>query len=340
MKNYKKLFICALSTLFVGAGISGLAKLDDSSYVASAALSVTDIAESDVKDATLKTVVASKIKQLDQATPDDGTVNGNANGYFTKEGGTPRYVSAKYNDWNVEALYFSRDEDWTTYTDAQQNSGWSEFRFDYSGEVIGFSFDYTLSGTVGWSTELSGRANGTTDLGVSEELGSYCFQYKGADGKYYNVENQEALIADGAWHRYTYVGSGDITNILIKLYHFQGEMLFSNLTIYTQEEATATGKTPIATLPESTIALEEAKIKNMHVHSARLRIRHLSSYVLSVRLLLRHSIPIRQNLNSTARSMQLEPNASSRAPALSASAQAAALSAAPKSSVCMTNPAA
>ena len=250
--------------MFVGAGISGLAKLDDSSYVASAALSVTDIAESDVKDATLKTIVASKIKQHDQATPDDGTVNGNANGYFTKEGGTPRYVSAKYNDWNVEALYFSRDEDWTTYTDAKQNSGWSEFRFDYSGEVIGFSFDYTLSGTVGWSTELSGRADGTTDLGVSEELGSYCFQYKGADGKYYNVENQEALIADGAWHRYTYVGSGDITNILIKLYHFQGEMLFSNLTIYTQEEATATGKTPIATLPESTIALEEAKIKNMH----------------------------------------------------------------------------
>ena len=258
MKNYKKLFICALSTLFVGAGIGGVSAWDADAEGESSALVYTELAAENVTSTTLKSIVAGKIKQCNQGTLDDGS-NNHANGYYTKEGGTPQYVTAVKGDETVEALYFSRDKDWTTYTDAQQNSGWTEFRFDYSGEIIGFSFDYIINGTVGWSTENSGRAEGTTDLGVSEELGSYCFQYKGADGNYYNVENRYALTADNAWHSYTYMGVGNITNVLIKLYHFEGEMLFSNLKFYT-----ALNVTDLETVTDENLAaIDASKLKQM-----------------------------------------------------------------------------
>ncbi len=191
-----------------------------------APLYIEEIAEENVVSETLTTINADKIKQVDQATLDDGT-NSNANGWFTKEGGEPVYVTAYKDGEVVEALYFSRSYDWTTYASASQNSGWSEFRFTATGTVTSFSFDYLVKGTAEYKDE-----NGTDYDGTAVTLGTSYVQVKDASGDYIEMADS-TLDMDGEWHTMTIeLGEGQsITDILVKLYNFQGEMLISNLVV-------------------------------------------------------------------------------------------------------------
>ena len=210
----------------VGAGV----KFDDfvlgftvPTYV-DGKLNTTEIAAENVQSAALKAIVASKIKQVDQANP--APEGDNTYGYFVKEGGTPVFVNAFKNNSAVEALYFSRSKDWTTYEGNSQNSGWSEFRFDTdkAANMLTISFDYIVSGTTGSSAEES-------DDGIGA-LGTSYVQLKDSTGAYIDLADS-ALTIDGEWHTMTLsLGEGqNVANVLVKLYHFQGEMLISNLVI-------------------------------------------------------------------------------------------------------------
>ena len=173
------------------------------------------IAAENVTNEALKTINAGKIKQFDQANANADPV---ANGDYFVEGGTPVYVIADKNGTDVEALYFSRSVEWLT---GSQNSGWSEFRFNVTGKVTKISVDYKVNGTVDSSTEES-------DDGIGA-LGTSYVQIKTSAGAYVDLANS-SLTIDGEWHTITLeLGEGvEITNILVKLYHFQGEMLIAN----------------------------------------------------------------------------------------------------------------
>lgn len=170
-------------------------------------------------DNNLNTVVAGKIKQMDQATlsPSNDTY-----GWFTKEGGTPVYVLVPQGDQLVEALYFSRDVkyDWTTYSSKDQNSGYVEHRYtlDSSRTVVSISFDYVINGTV--------ESHSTAGEGV--------FQVKNTAGKYIDVIFGNATYdEDGNWHNIKWDNTDGLalTDVLVKFYHFNGEFVIANLVV-------------------------------------------------------------------------------------------------------------
>ena len=166
----------------------------------------------------LTTIVEGKIKQLDQATLDDGT-GANANGWFTKEGGTARYVLAVKDGEQVEAIYFSRSKDWTTYASASQNAGFSEIRFaiDSTKVVESISFEYVINGTV--------RAG---------DYGEGVFQIRKADSSYLDIQSgEDTYVEDGQWHTYTWENTDEyaLQNFLFKLSYFEGEFVISNIVI-------------------------------------------------------------------------------------------------------------
>ena len=129
MKNYKKLFISALAMLLAGAGFGAFSALNAD---AADGLVFNDIAAGDVTSATLKTIVASKIKQCDQATLDNGS-NGNANGYFTKEGGTPRYVTADKDGETVNAAY---DYNTIVAIDKEEHATYASYKLNVSKSLL------------------------------------------------------------------------------------------------------------------------------------------------------------------------------------------------------------
>lgn len=172
-----------------------------------------------VSSETLNSIVAGKIKQMDQSTIDDGT-SGNAYGYFTKEGGTPVYVTVNKGGELVEGIYFSRSYEWKKYGDAKQNDGWVEHRYalDQSKKVISISFDYIINGTVE----------------SQYKLGEGYFQTKTLDSQYHDVVTGDSTyIEDGEWHTFTYTlpTPEKLDCVLIKLYHLQGEFIITNLVI-------------------------------------------------------------------------------------------------------------
>lgn len=191
------------------------------------------LAVENVKSETLKSIVPGKIKQMDQAILDDGS-NNHANGYFTKEGGTPVYVAIEKDGVETEALYFSRDDqyDWTSYNNGIQNYGWAEHRYalDKTKKLVSIKFDYLITGTVESSIEQS-----TSDItGAAGPLGSGIVQLKTATGVYDNaVIGDETYIIDSQWHTMELIIENpvEIENLLIKLYHFNGEFLIANLEI-------------------------------------------------------------------------------------------------------------
>ena len=198
-------------------------------------LDLTPLSADNVQSATLKSVVAGKIKQCDQATLDDGS-NNHANGWFTKEGGTPVYVTAKKNGADVEALYFSRSEqyDWTTYADKDQNTKWFEYRFDTKGKIKSFSFDYIAKGTTAASTETGVWADGTVvPLGHSHIQVKTVAEMPNGGGDNYGELPDSALITDGQWHTFTvtFDEAIDSTNILIKFQQFIGEHIIANFNV-------------------------------------------------------------------------------------------------------------
>ena len=181
------------------------------------------IAAENVTDEALKTIVASKIKQCDQTSAPN------------VEGGTPVYVLAEGKDGNdVEALYISRTYAWTTET-----VHFTEFRFAVNGEnksgpaTVSFSFDYLVRGTV----ETNDRYTFTDLEGNTFSSDAYV-QVKTATnhalaGDNYPELSGTDLILDGEWHTMTYTFDEPliIIDILLNLYHFQGELLIANLNV-------------------------------------------------------------------------------------------------------------
>ena len=183
--------------------------------------SVLDAAN--VQSESLKTIVASKIKQCDQTSAPN------------VEGGTPVYVLADGKDGEeVEALYISRTYEWTTET-----VHFTEFRFAVNGEnksgpaTISFSFDYKIDGTV----ETNDRYTFKDLEGNSFSADAYVQVKTATDhplaGDNYPELSGTDLILDGEWHTITYTFDEPliIIDILLNLYHFQGEMLIANLQV-------------------------------------------------------------------------------------------------------------
>ena len=197
------------------------------------AIDKTDLAAG--TDPVLKTIDASKIKQFDGCKESVTESDQTKYGYYTKEGGTPKYVTTVKDGKSVEALYFSRTVAWDKYgipTDG--NALWAEHRYklDTTKKLASISFDYLILGTVGAHQAASG-----------ESYGEGIFQLKytalsaaqlGLSEQYKNIEyGNSTFIEDGAWHTYTYEASNPMPteNFLIKLYMFQGEMVITNIVI-------------------------------------------------------------------------------------------------------------
>ena len=187
-----------------------------------------------VQSETLKTIVASKIKQCDQAKP-----SGNADDLFL-EGGTPVYVLADKNGETVEALYFSRTVAWTGKETKQL---FTEFRFEVDGskKATAISFDYKIKGTV----EKNDRFTFTDLAGNKFSADAYVQIKTPANhplaGDNYPELSGTDLVLDGEWHTmtYTFAEPLEIINVLVNLYKFQGELLIANFNVefYVEPEA-------------------------------------------------------------------------------------------------------
>ena len=192
---------------------------EDPNYVPPTGIQYTEITKDQVTSTTLTTVVESKIKQMDQGT------EGTSNGYFTKEGGTAKYVLAMKDGAQVEGLYFSRSVPWAflegTVDRGTENSGYSEHRYalDKTTVITSISFDYIIDGTCG----------------EHEDHGEGVFQIRLADGATYvnTVYGNDTFVEDGQWHTFTWENTDSqlIDLFLFKLYAFQGEFVIANLVI-------------------------------------------------------------------------------------------------------------
>lgn len=202
--------------IFKGEGYTGGNTGDNTE---SDKLDVTPLDKGSVTDSALLTINESKIKQFDGCTVATTTTDKETYGYFTKEGGVATYVTVDKGGSTVEALYFSRTPDWPACSDS--NANWAEHRYtlDTSKTVQSISFDYLIKGTV-------------TDSGA--ELGENVFQIRYADLEYENrLVGNDVYVEDGEWHTFTYefVTPVSLMNFLIKLHHFQGEMLIANISV-------------------------------------------------------------------------------------------------------------
>jgi hypothetical protein len=198
-------------------------------YNEDGSLNTTVVLKENVNDKTLTTIVESKIKQCDQSKPGSDP----ATDKFA-EGGTATYVNAVKDGEYVEGLYFSRSVEWT----GQEKASFTEFRFAVNNEqagaiVTGISFDYIIIGTVEENTRYE-----FTGLGGTKFFADAYAQIKTpsnhplAGDNYPELQGTD-LILDGEWHTMDIdLGEGvEIIDILLNLYHFQGEMVISNLVI-------------------------------------------------------------------------------------------------------------
>ena len=135
----------------------------------------------------------------------------------------------------VEALYVSRTYAWT----GSESEDFTEFRFAINGEskegpkVTGFSFNYKAVGTV----EKNERHQFTGLQGEKFYADAYVQIKTAANhplaGDNYPELSGSDLTLDGEWHTFsvTFDEPLQLTNILLNLYHFQGELLVANLEV-------------------------------------------------------------------------------------------------------------
>ena len=177
------------------------------------------IAADDVTNEILKSVATNKIKQWDQS---------DAHNVHT---GTPVFVVADKDGQDVQGLYFSRTTPWV----GDEKEQFSEFRVstDGSKKATSISFDYKIDGTV----ETNDRYT-FTDLNGNKFSADAYVQIKTPSahplaGDDYPELSGTDLILDGEWHTMTYTFETplEIINILFNLYHFQGELVISNLVV-------------------------------------------------------------------------------------------------------------
>ena len=184
----------------------------------------TFVDKSNIKNMNLKTIVLNKIKQWDQS---------DAHNVHT---GTPKYVVAKHADGTTsEGLYFSRTTPWL----GDEGEQFSEFRFAVNSEQPGayvtkITFNYIIKGTV----ETNSRYE-FTDLEGNKFYSDAYVQVKTNGnhpmaGDNYPELSGTDLKLDGAWHTMTIDFGPDgleILDILLNLYHFQGEFIIADLNI-------------------------------------------------------------------------------------------------------------
>ena len=184
-----------------------------------------NVTDATVASEVLKSIASDKIKQFDQTTD---LIANPTDDYYSGSNGTPRFVTVAGMDGNVtEALYFSRSKEWLS---GSQNYGWSEFRFNTNNsKITSITFNYVVHG----STEKCPASQTKAYYGESNasaiDKSSYVELKIGSN--YYQCKNSE-MIVDGEWHSMTIdLGEGEnLANVLVKLYHFQGEMLISDVS--------------------------------------------------------------------------------------------------------------
>lgn len=164
-----------------------------------------------------------KMKNMDQFTND-----------------TVVYREVEKDGKKVKAAYFSNNTPWENrqYDDNADNKwnwGFSEFRIALNeASITGISFDYKINGTTeGYCNMLD-----TTDKSHGMK---HVIEYKSSklSPAYKNVTRSEKgfgkefLKMDNEWHTFTLdVAQDGMQNILLKLYHFQGEMWVTNYHVY------------------------------------------------------------------------------------------------------------
>ena len=239
MKNYKKLFICALSTLFVGAGIGGVSSLTTAD---AASLSYTEKTELENAPASQLSLEVAKNKGMTSYA--NYNVDGEDVWFFTSDGTKPGG-----KDPEIRFITPGTQTETKPYTFAPKT-------------IEGFSFSYRL---------VNDAEAGVADLATS----NYIVQVLASDGSY-PIFTPE-IVADGAWHTVniglntpcswakasaddTEVNFDDVNELfagfIFKAGNLDGELMISD--IYYKE-----AKTKLNAAPASPIALEEAKVKNM-----------------------------------------------------------------------------
>lgn len=187
-------------------------------------LAETTAAERGTDGDYINTIVDGKLKYLDQK-PADGT----------------KYVmTANKNGQQVRAAYFSNSTPWTgelASPDVQANNwGFSEFRIALSGDIAGISFEYRLVDTAPEDDVC--QVEGVDAEGNHDKSWHMRHQIEYSNNVGYTNESRAVfgdrfLIADGAWHTVEFnVAKTGMKNILLKMYHFQGELLVINYQVY------------------------------------------------------------------------------------------------------------
>ena len=188
-----------------------------------------EIAKEDVTNEFLTSIVTNKIKQWDQSSA------------HNSHEGTPVYVVADKNGEDVQALYFSKTDAWV----GDEGEQFSEFRFalDKTKKVVSFSFDYKIDGTVEVNDKYTfwdpyvGQTFQTDAYVQVKTLVAHNPEGATSDDKYPELTGTD-LVLDGEWHTmtYTFATPEELENILLNLYHFQGELLIANLEVEYAEE--------------------------------------------------------------------------------------------------------
>ena len=168
-------------------------------------------------DDFINTIVDEKLKFLDQ-TPTTGT----------------KFVTTADKSGNqVLAAYFSNSTAWSEaedrVDDGSNNWGFGEFRIALNGEnITKISFEYKMWDIGNGVCQVANQTDKSYGM-------KHVIEYSDAAG-YRNeskaVYGDRFLIADGEWHTFTLEANGTgMKNVLLKMYHFTGEMLVTNYTV-------------------------------------------------------------------------------------------------------------
>ena len=241
MRNYKKLFICALATLFVGASIGGV-----SSLAANAATTLTY-----TEKTQLETPPASQLP-----LEDDKIKNITDWGYYNVDSEDVWYFSGDGTASGNPEIRFV-----TPGTDTSVKNPETGLYYFQPKTVDGFSFTYKI---VNEDEKV-----------VSDKDVNYIVQAIASDGSY-PIFSPE-IISDGEWHTLdfdlksvctwanstidpanaTFDEANELfSGFIFKMGGLKGEFMISD--VYIRES-----KTKLTTPPETPITLEEGKVKNM-----------------------------------------------------------------------------
>lgn len=173
-------------------------------------------------DDLINEVVDAKVKQFDQKAA--------------------TYVKIKNeNGQEVQALYLSRTTAWDASQDNANNCGFIEFRVPASGLIGGIKFDYRI---------VDSNKERCTYLAESDKAyGAKSYiEYKDSSA-YLNMSREEygdeCFVSDGNWHTFTFnCERGNMEYVLFKIYHLQGEIVMTNMSIipHTHSYAEQTGR--------------------------------------------------------------------------------------------------